>query len=63
MVVVCTILRQILAFLNTKVMNKNEIFVTFAKQKFDENSGKLTDAITIDFIRKQLDAFYIFIDE
>jgi hypothetical protein len=44
-------------------MNKNEIFVTFAKQKFDENSGKLTDAITIDFIRKQLDAFYIFIDE
>ena len=56
-------LRQILVFLNAKVMNKNEIFVTFAKQKFDENSGKLTDDITIDFIGKQLDAFYDFIDE
>ena len=44
-------------------MNKNEIFVTFANQKFDENSGKLTDDITIDFIGKQLDAFYDFIDE
>ena len=56
-------LRQILVFLNAKVMNKNEIFVTFAKQKFDEKSGKLTDEITIDFIGKQLDAFYNFIDE
>ena len=56
-------LRQILVFLNAKVMNKNEIFVTFAKQKFDESSGKLTDDITIDFIGKQLDAFYDFIDE
>ena len=44
-------------------MNKNEIFVTFAKQKFDEGSGKLTDDITVDFIGKQLDAFYDFIDE
>ena len=44
-------------------MNKNEIFVTLANQKFDEKSGKLTDEITIDFIGKQLDAFYNFIDE
>ena len=56
-------LRQILVFLNARVMNKNEIFVTFANQKFDENSGKLNDDITIDFIGKQLDAFYDFIDE
>ena len=31
-------------------MNKNEIFVIFAKQKFDEKYGKLTDEIRIDFI-------------
>ena len=52
-----------MAFYFGKVMNKNEIFVTFAKQKFDKKSGKLTDEITIDFIWKQLDAFYNFIDE
>ena len=40
-------------------MNKNEIFVTFAKQKFDEKYGKLTDEITIDFIWKQLDSFIV----
>ena len=39
-----------MAFFFSKVMNKNEIFVTFAKQKFDKKSGKLTDEITIDFI-------------
>ena len=44
-------------------MNKNEIFVIFAKQKFDEKYGKLTDEITIDFIGKPLDVFYNFIDE
>jgi len=39
-----------MAFFFGKVMNKNEIFVTFVKQKFNKKSGKLTDEIIIDFI-------------
>tara|TARA_Y100000389_G_scaffold139092_1_gene136828 strand:+ start:948 stop:1130 length:183 start_codon:yes stop_codon:yes gene_type:complete len=46
-----------------KMMNKNEIFVTFAKMKFDETSGKLIDEQTISFIKDQLNAFDNFIDE
>ena len=49
-------LRQILVFLNARVMNKNEIFVTFAKTKFDE-TGKLIDEQTINFIKDQLNGF------
>ena len=55
-------LRQILVFLNARVMNKNEIFVTFAKNKFDE-SGKLIDEQTINFIKGQLEGFRDFINE
>ena len=55
-------LRQILVFLNARVMNKNEIFVTFAKTKFDE-TGKLIDEQTINFIKDQLNGFKIFINE
>ena len=44
-------------------MLKTVIGSSSIKQKFDKKSGKLTDKITIDFIGKQLDAFYNFIDE
>ena len=34
-----------------------------SKSSMKAKTGKLTDDITIDFIGKQLDAFYDFIDE
>ena len=43
-------LRQVLVFLNMHPLNKPEIFVTFANQKFDEQ-GRLTDEKTKEFIK------------
>jgi chromate reductase len=48
-------LRQVLVFLNMHPLNKPEIFVTFANQKFDEQ-GKLTDEKTKEFIKGFLEA-------
>ena len=47
-------LRQVLVFLNMHPLNKPEIFVTFAPQKFDDG-GKLTDDKTRDFVRAYLE--------
>ncbi|MCL4344864.1 MAG: NAD(P)H-dependent oxidoreductase [Candidatus Thermoplasmatota archaeon] len=44
-------LRQVLTYLDTRIVNKPEIFVTFANQKFDEN-GRLKDEMTTKFIRE-----------
>lgn len=54
-------LRQIMVFLDARVMNKPEIFVSTAQNKIDE-SGKLADQTTRDFIGKHLAAFEKFVE-
>jgi len=44
-------LRQSFVFLNMIPVNKPEVFVTFAQQKFDKN-GKLTDEMTKKFMKE-----------
>ena len=53
-------LRQILLFLDALVLNKPEVFVSFAKTKFSEE-GALTDEATRDFVSAQLTAFHAFV--
>lgn len=48
-------LRQVFVFLNMHPLNRPEVFVTFANQKFDEK-GKLTDEKTKEFIKQLLQA-------
>jgi chromate reductase len=48
-------LRQVFVFLNMHPLNRPEVFVTFANQKFDEK-GKLTDEKTKEFIKQLLEA-------
>lgn len=48
-------LRQTFVFLNMHPLNKPEIFVTFANQKFDE-TGRLIDENTREFVKQQLEA-------
>ena len=53
-------LRQILVFLNGQVMNTPEAMVGAAHTKMDAN-GQLADALTRDFLAKQLRHFYTFV--
>lgn len=48
-------LRQVFVFLNMHPLNKPEVFVTFANQKFNEK-GKLTDEKTKELINQLLQA-------
>lgn len=48
-------LRQVLVFLDMHPINKPEVFVTFAAQKFDEK-GELTDEKTREFVQGFLEA-------
>jgi chromate reductase len=48
-------LRQCFVFLDALPVNKPEVFITMAAQKFDE-SGRLTDEPTRGFIRQHLEA-------
>jgi chromate reductase len=48
-------LRQVMVFLNMHPINKPEIFVPFANQKFDEQ-GKLNDDKTKEFVKGYLEA-------
>jgi chromate reductase len=48
-------LRQVFVFLNMYPVNRPEVFVTFANQKFDEK-GKLTDEKTKEFVKQLLEA-------
>jgi chromate reductase len=48
-------LRQSFVTLNMYPVNKPEVFVTFAPEKFDDK-GKLTDESTREVVRKLLDA-------
>jgi chromate reductase len=48
-------LRQVFVFLNMYPLNRPEVFVTSANQKFDEK-GKLTDEKTKEFVKQLLEA-------
>ncbi len=48
-------LRQVFVFLNMFPLNRPEVMISKAAQRFDE-SGNLTDAATRDFIRQLLQA-------
>ena len=48
-------LRKVFVFLDARVLDKPEVMIGGAHAKFDEQ-GRLTDAITRDFLAKQLHA-------
>ena len=48
-------LRQVFVFLNMYPLNRPEVFITFANQKFDEK-GKLTDEKAKELIKALLEA-------
>jgi len=50
-------LRQVFVFLDGRVFNAPEVMVGGAMNKFDKDTGDLTDQGTRDFIGKQLAAF------
>jgi chromate reductase, NAD(P)H dehydrogenase (quinone) len=54
-------LRQAMVFLDGFVLNRPEVFVGMAPQKFDEKTLELKDQPTIDFIKQQLAGFEAFI--
>ena len=51
-------LRKIFVYLDARVLNKPEIFISGANSRFDE-AGRLTDAGTRDLIAQQLEALRI----
>jgi chromate reductase, NAD(P)H dehydrogenase (quinone) len=51
-------LRQTFVFLDMQTVNKPEVFVTFANQKFDQN-GKLTDDKACGVIKDLLNALIV----
>ncbi len=46
-------LRQVMGYLDTRVINKPEVFITFAHKKFDE-SGRLNDPSALEFLNELL---------
>jgi chromate reductase, NAD(P)H dehydrogenase (quinone) len=49
-------LRQCFVFLNGMVMNRPEVMIPAAQTKFDAD-GKISDQVTLDFIKAHLTAF------
>lgn len=54
-------LRRCMIFLDALTMNKPEVFIGGATQKFDDKSGQLKDEQAIGFIKQLLAAFAKFI--
>jgi chromate reductase, NAD(P)H dehydrogenase (quinone) len=54
-------LRRCMIFLDALAMNKPEVFIGGAMQKFDEKTGQLKDEQAVGFIKQQLVAFANFI--
>jgi chromate reductase len=54
-------LRRCMIFLDALTMNKPEVFIGAAAQKFDEKTGQLKDEQAVGFIKLQLAAFAKFI--
>ena len=56
-------LRRCMIFLDALTMNKPEVFIGGAMQKFDEKTGQLKDEQAVGFIQQQLAAFAKFIEQ
>jgi chromate reductase len=56
-------LRRCMIFLDALTMNKPEVFIGGAMQKFDEKTGQLKDEQAMGFIKQQLAAFAKFIEQ
>ncbi len=56
-------LRRCMIFLDALAMNKPEVFIGGAMQKFDEKTGQLKDEQAVGFIKQQLAAFAKFIEQ
>lgn len=56
-------LRRCMIFLDALAMNKPEVFIGGAMQKFDDKTGQLKDEQAVGFIKQQLAAFAKFIDQ
>ena len=56
-------LRRCMIFLDALTMNKPEVFIGGAMQKFDEKTGQLKDEQAVGFIKQQLAAFAKFIEQ
>jgi chromate reductase, NAD(P)H dehydrogenase (quinone) len=56
-------LRRCMIFLDALTMNKPEVFIGGAMQKFDEKSGQLKDEQAMGFLKQQLAAFAKFIEQ
>jgi chromate reductase, NAD(P)H dehydrogenase (quinone) len=56
-------LRRCMIFLDALTMNKPEIFIGTASQKFDDKTGQLKDEQAVGFIKQQLAAFAKFIEQ
>ena len=54
-------LRRAMVFLDASTLNKPEIFIGYCAQRIDEKTGKITDEVTVGFIKQQLAAFAKFI--
>lgn len=54
-------LRRCMIFLDALTMNKPEVFIGGAAQKFDDKTGQLKDEQAVGFIKQQLAAFAKFI--
>jgi chromate reductase len=56
-------LRRCMIFLDALTMNKPEVFIGGAMQKFDEKTGQLKDEQAVGFIKQQLATFAKFIEQ
>jgi chromate reductase, NAD(P)H dehydrogenase (quinone) len=54
-------LRRSMVFLDAFTLNKPEVFIGNCAQRIDDKAGKVTDELTIGFIKQQLAAFAKFI--
>ena len=54
-------LRQSLASIDALLFVKPEVTLTFAKEKFDENTIELKDQPSIDLVKQQLAEFAKFV--
>jgi chromate reductase, NAD(P)H dehydrogenase (quinone) len=54
-------LRRAMVFLDALTLNKPEIFIGSCAQRIDGKTGKITDEVTLGFIKQQLAAFAKFI--
>jgi len=54
-------LRRCMIFLDALTLNKPEVFIGGAPQKFDDKTGELKDEQAIGFVKQQLAAFAKFI--